>query len=115
MEQQHPEPVGQPMLLLALIDAAERVEYSLDWTQEPDPALEYGSHVAAERARQRQQDRRIDSNLNPAVRGHRGLGVKTSLVAAGRRPGRPTWPWRSPRRGSTRMTSRSHRRSQPNR
>ncbi len=70
VKQQHAESVGQPVLLLTLVDAAERVKQPLDRAQKSDAALENRGHIATERACQRNQDRDKDRDLHPAICGH---------------------------------------------
>ena len=79
MEQQHADHVHEPMLLTFLVDAAGPVDRRLNRPQhrrkEGALAVEDARHVAAEHRRDRDDDRAIKQDLNPANRGH-----GTSLV-----------------------------------
>ena len=72
MEQQHGDRVGQPVLLALLVDAAGPVDRRFDRPQhrrqECALAVEDARHVAAEHRRDRDDDRAIEQNLNPANR-----------------------------------------------
>ena len=79
MEQQHADHVHEPMLLTFLVDAAGPVDRRFNRPQhrrkERALAVEDARHVAAEHRRDRDDDRAIEQDLNPANRGH-----GTSLV-----------------------------------
>ena len=64
MEEQHRDRVGQPVLLALLVDAADPVDAGLDRPQdrrkESALAIEDARHVAAERFRQRDDDRAVE-------------------------------------------------------
>ena len=70
MEQQHGDRVGQPVLLALFVDAARPVERRLDRPQHRRKkralAVEHPRHVPAERLHQRDDDRAIKNDLNPA-------------------------------------------------
>ena len=70
MEEQHGDRVGQPMLLALLVDAADAVENRLNRPQnrrqECALAVEDARHVPAERPHQRDDDRAIEQDLDPA-------------------------------------------------
>ena len=74
MEQQHGDRVGQPMLLAFFVDAAGPVDGGFDRPQhrrqERALAVEDARHVAAEHRRDRDDDRAVKQDLNPANRGH---------------------------------------------
>ena len=74
MEEQHADRVGDPVLLALLVDAADPVERRLDRPQhrrqEGALAVEDARHVAAEQRRDRDDDRAIKNDLNPADDGH---------------------------------------------
>ena len=74
VKQQHGDRVGEPMLLALLVDAAGAVERRLDRPQdrrqEGALAIEHARHVAAEHRRERDDDRAIENDLNPADDGH---------------------------------------------
>ena len=81
MEEQHGDRVGQPVLLALLVDAAEPIEAGLDRPQHRRQkgalAVEDSRHVPAERLHQRDNDRAIDRDLNPAIDCH-GTPLRTS-------------------------------------
>ena len=89
VEEQHGDRVGQPMLLALLVDAAEPVERRLDRPQdrrqERALAVEDARHVAAERRHQRDDDRAVKQDLNPADDGHGRAPFRTARAAAERR------------------------------
>ena len=58
------------MLLLLLVDAAQRVDAPLNTAQKAYAALEHGGHVAAERTGNQNEDRREDGDLDPTVCSH---------------------------------------------
>ena len=74
VEQQHGDRIGQPMLLALLVDAAEPVERGFDRPQhrrqERALAVEDARHVPAERLHQRDDDRAVEDDLNPADERH---------------------------------------------
>ena len=118
MEQQHGDRIGQPMLLALLVDAADPVKPGLDRPQdrreERALAIEDARHVPAERFDQRDDDRAVQNNLNPADGGH-GIcpldlremcrnAVRTARAAAGRRSGKTAGLRRRDRRANNRRS-----------
>ena len=89
MEQQHGDRVGQPMLLALLVDAASAVQRGLDRPQhrrqERALAVEHARHVAAEQRRERDDDRAVEQDLNPADDGHVAPRLRIARAAAARR------------------------------
>ena len=89
VEEQHGDRVGEPVLLARLVDAAGPVERGLDRPQhrrqEGALAVEHARHVAAERLHQRDDDRAIEQDLNPADDGHGHTPFRTARAAAARR------------------------------
>ena len=77
VENQQGHGVGEPILLAFGIDAGERVEASLDRTQDGIEqrwaSFEYRRHVDAERPRRGNHQREHQRDLEPAVEGHRWL------------------------------------------
>ena len=74
MKQQHGNHVGQPTLLALFVDPSRRIECDLDRTQyrrqERALAIEDARHIRAEHRRDRDNNRAIDQNLDPANRSH---------------------------------------------
>ena len=74
MEQQHADHVHKPGLLTLLVDAAGPVDRRFDRPQhrrqEGALAVEDARHVAAEHRRNRDDDRAVEQDLNPANRSH---------------------------------------------
>ena len=89
MEEQHGDRIGEPMLLALLVDAAGPVERGLDRPQdrrkERALAIEDARHVPAERHHERDDDRAIEQNLNPADERHGVDPFRTARAAAERR------------------------------
>ncbi len=75
-EQQHRHCIGQPVLLLVLVDAAAPIDRALDRPQhrpqECPLAGEDACHVAAERPRDRDHDHAEQRDLHPAIGCHPG-------------------------------------------
>ena len=74
VEEEHRHRIGQPVLLALLVDPADPVEHGLDRPQDrrQERALagEDARHVPAERLHQRDHDRAVEDDLNPADDGH---------------------------------------------
>ena len=89
VKQQHADRVGQPILLALLVDAGDAVEHDLDRPQnrrqEGALAVEDARHVAAEQRRDRDDDRAVEQNLNPADDGHGRYPFRTARAGAARR------------------------------
>jgi hypothetical protein len=81
MKYQHADCVGDRVLLLVLIDAGDLVDRKLhgaqDWPQECALAAEHARHIGAEHRRDRDNDRAVQQNLNPADGGHGLLSFRT--------------------------------------
>src|SRR6185312_10313842 len=80
------------MLFAPLVDAADPVEAGLERSQnrreERALTIEDARHVPAERLHQRDHDRAIKYDLNPADDGHCVKPFEFASDAAARRPGR---------------------------
>ena len=87
VEEQHGDRVGQPVLFAFLIDTRGAVERQFDRPQDRREksalAIEDARHVGAEHRRERDDDRAIKKDLNPADHGH-----DTDLS-------KPLWPQQS--------------------
>ena len=74
MEQEHGDGVSEPMLFALFVDAARPIERRLDRSQDRRQecalAVKHAGHVPAERFHQRDDDRAIKNDLNPADEGH---------------------------------------------
>ena len=74
VEQQHADHVHEPVLLALLVDAAGPVDRGFDRPQhrrqERALAVEDARHIAAEHRRNRDDDRAVKQNLDPANRSH---------------------------------------------
>ena len=76
MEEDHGDEVGDPALLLGLVDARNGIKDALDGAQDrrQDGALarEDARHVASERLRERDDDRAVEHDLYPTDGRHDG-------------------------------------------
>ena len=76
MEDQHGDRVGEPVLLLVLVNAGQGIEPSLegakDRREERRLAVEDPGHVPAEGLHEREHEQGKDKDLDPAVEGHDG-------------------------------------------
>src|SRR6188472_3486997 len=92
MKEQHAEGVVDPALLARLVDPAEPIKAHFHWPQNGREkralAVEDARHVPAERLYQRDDDRAVDRDMNPAIKRHGGGLVKTSPALGGHRPGK---------------------------
>ena len=74
MKQQHGNDVGQPTLLALFLNSRRRIQCEFDRPQhrrqERALAIEDARHIRAEHRRDRDDNRAIDQNLDPANRSH---------------------------------------------
>ena len=88
-ERQHGDRVGDPVLFLRLVDAAQPVDAALHRPQHDRQrralAAEYAGHVAAEGAGDQQQQHAIQRDLQPSVDRHvsQPSGVRCSRTTCG--------------------------------
>ncbi len=89
MEQQHADGINEPALFAPLVDAGEFVDGDFNGPQERRKkvafAVEDARHEAAEHRRDRDDDRAIEQNLNPADDGHDRCPFRTARGGAVRR------------------------------
>ena len=82
MEQQHADRIGHRVLLVPLVDAGDLVDRDLDRPQDRRKkrafAVEDARHVGAENRRDRDDDRAIEQNLDPADDGHGRYPFRTA-------------------------------------
>ena len=82
VEQQHADRIGHGMLLMPLVDAGDLVNHRLDRPQdrrqEGTFAVEHARHIGAENGRDRDDDRAIEQNLDPADDGHDRYPFRTA-------------------------------------
>src|SRR5262245_30829187 len=83
VEEQHGDRIGEPILLAPLIDTASAVEHPFDGLQgrreECRLAIEDARHVAAKRPRQRDDDRAVEQNFEPAYESPELLGTQQGI------------------------------------
>jgi hypothetical protein len=74
VEEQHGDGVGEPVLFAGRVHARDTIKHAFDRSQdrreERALAVEHARHVPAERLHQRNDDRAVQDDLNPAVDGH---------------------------------------------
>ena len=101
VERQQGQRIAEPILLAPGIDACQRIEALLEWTEgaikESRPPLEHASHVDAERPGGGDHQREHQPNLKPAVEGHAvtSLCAARGAAAVGRRDNHSFSGWRS--------------------
>src|SRR5262249_23852188 len=104
-QQQHRDRIGQPMLFAFLDDAGQPVETGLDRPQERREesafTLEDTRHVPAERLHERDDDRAVDRDLDPAIYRH-DRAPRNPRVGAARRRDKSEAPRRRSRKANSR-------------
>jgi hypothetical protein len=108
VEQQHADCIHEPALLTPLIDSTRPIDPTLDRPQhrrqESPIAIENVRHVGAERLYQRDDDRAVERDLNPANDRHDDQPFRNARAGGARRRDRSASPVRRLRRANSRMS-----------
>ena len=84
VEQQHADRVGHGMLLVALVNSGDFVDRTFNRPQNRGKkcalAIENAGHIGAKRRRDRDDNRAVKENLDPADEGHGRCSFRSARV-----------------------------------